>query len=321
DLMRAAYPLWFALEAEAGEQLYVKTGGLDIGFPDEPSFRTTKASADAARLHYEDLTQDEVRDRFPQFRLDDEMHALYQEDAGFLRASRCVLAHTRLAQVRGTTVIAQTPVMDILPTAQGVTVKTATEAYSGDRLIITAGSWAKAILAKQRIPLPLRVMPCQLAFFAATPSDAFVPGRFPTFFFHLNGSYGEEPYGIPDDGQGVKVTTFYGWDTVSDPSEVDYTPSEAWVEGIRQFSRHYLPDADAPLVSTRRCLYTVTPDKHFVIDRHPDYPQIVIGAGFSGHGFKFSTLVGKILAELALQGKTEHDISLFQLTRSFSHQV
>ncbi|MEL6249654.1 MAG: FAD-dependent oxidoreductase, partial [Cyanobacteria bacterium J06627_15] len=145
----------------------------------------------------------------------------------------------------------------------------------------------------------------------------FEPGTFPVFFAHMNGIYGEMPYGIPheDPSIGVKITTFYGWDTVDRPSEVDYAPSQAWTEHIRDFARDYIPDAAGPLLSTRRCLYTLTPDKHFIVDQHPNYPHVVIGAGFSGHGFKFTTLTGKMLADIAIEGSTPHDTSLFKLAR------
>jgi glycine/D-amino acid oxidase-like deaminating enzyme len=133
----------------------------------------------------------------------------------------------------------------------------------------------------------------------------------------MNGPYGEMPYGIPheDPSIGLKITTFYGWDTVEKPSQVDYTPSQDWTERIRDFAKQYIPDAAGPLLSTRRCLYTLTPDKQFVIDQHPNHPQVVIGAGFSGHGFKFTTLMGKMLADLALDDRTPHDTSLFKLAR------
>ncbi|GAB4385718.1 MAG: N-methyl-L-tryptophan oxidase [Elainellaceae cyanobacterium] len=317
NLMRAAYPLWFALEAEAGEQLYVKTGGLDLSFPDQLSFQDLRRSMDQAQLPYEHLTTSEVHQRFPQFCLDDGMEAFYQEDSGFLKASRCVLSHIRLAQARGATVIDATPVTKIIPNVNGVEIKTIADTYYADRLIITAGGWAKSLLAEQDIHLPLQIMPCQLGFYQSQNSVEFVPGQLPVFFFHMVGDYGEMPYGIPhaEEAIGIKLTTFQGWETVEHPDQVDYTPSLEWTEGMRRFAQQYLPRAAGPLLSTRRCLYTLTPDQHFVIDTHPNHKQIAIAAGFSGHGFKFSTLVGKMLTELALNGKTEYDTSLFKLSR------
>lgn len=317
NLMRDAYPLWFALQEEAGEQLYVKTGGLDFGFPETDTFQTLKSSMDTAELPYEHLSRAEIRDRYPQFVLKAGMEGLFQPESGLLRASRCVLAHTRLAQERGATVMDQTPVLQVTPSTSGVTVQTDKGTFSGDRIVLTAGSWAKGLLAEQGIELPLKIMPCQLGFYAPSQPANFEPGTFPVFFAHMNGDYGEMPYGIPheDPSLGVKITTFYGWNTVEHPSQVDYTPSQAWTERMRGFAKDYIPGAAGPLVSTRRCLYTLTPDKHFIVDQHPDYPQVVIGAGFSGHGFKFTTLMGKMLADLALNGQTPHDTSLFEVTR------
>ncbi|MEO0408386.1 MAG: N-methyl-L-tryptophan oxidase [Cyanobacteria bacterium P01_A01_bin.135] len=317
DLMRDAYPLWFALQEEAGEQLYVKTGGLDFGPPDAETFQALKASMDTAGLDYEHISCDEIRDRYPQFTLDEGMEGLFHPDSGLLRTSRCVLAHQRLAQARGATVIDQTPVVSITPTAAGAEVQTAKDTFTCDRLVLTVGSWAKGLLAEQGIDLPLKIMPCQLGFYQPKRAADFEPGRFPVFFAHMNGDYGEMPYGIPheDPSIGVKITTFYGWPTVTSPSEVDYTPSQDWTERIRGFAQQYIPDAAGPLLSTRRCLYTLTPDKDFIVDAHPHYPHVVIGAGFSGHGFKFTTLLGKMLADLAVEGSTPHNTSLFKVAR------
>ncbi|MGB3291778.1 MAG: N-methyl-L-tryptophan oxidase [Phormidesmis sp.] len=317
DLMRAAYPLWFALQAEAGEQLYVKTGGLDFGSPETDTFLALKASMDAAKLDYEYLSRSDISERYPQFALKEGMAGLFHADSGLLRASRCVLAHLRLAQARGATVMDKTPAVAVIPSEHGVVVKTAKETFTSDRIILTAGSWAKGLLAKQGIDLPLKIMPCQLGFYQPDNPADFTPGKFPVFFAHMNGQYGEMPYGIPheDPSVGVKVTTFYGWDTVNRPEEVDYTPSDRWTEDIRDFARAYIPGAAGPLICTRRCLYTLTPDKDFIVDRHPGYPHVVVGAGFSGHGFKFTTLTGKMLADIAVEGSTPHDTSLFKVTR------
>ncbi|MEM6444968.1 MAG: N-methyl-L-tryptophan oxidase [Cyanobacteria bacterium P01_D01_bin.123] len=317
NLMRAAYPLWFALQAEAEEQLYVKTGGLDFGFPEVDTFQALKSSMDAAQLDYEHLSRDEIHQRYPQFALDTGMEGLFNADTGLLRASHCVLAHIRLAQARGATVMDRTPVLQVMPSDIGAEVLTETDRFTCDRLIITVGSWAKSLLADQGIDLPLKIMPCQLGFYQPENPTDFKPGAFPVFFAHTNGDYGEMPYGIPhaDPSIGVKVTTFYGWKTVEKPSQVDYTPSQKWTEDIRNFSRQYIPGAAGALLSTRRCLYTLTPDKHFIVDRHPTYPHIAIGAGFSGHGFKFTTLLGNMLADLAIAGETPHDTSLFRLAR------
>jgi sarcosine oxidase len=122
-------------------------------------------------------------------------------------------------------------------------------------------------------------------------------------------------YGIPSyNGSGLKVA-FHGGEPVQHVSEINYAPDDERIEAIRRFSRRHLPGADAPLKSTRICLYTMTPDEDFIVDIHPEYPQIVFASPCSGHGFKFSTLMGSILTDLALNGTTEHDISLFRMKR------
>jgi monomeric sarcosine oxidase len=314
ELLRSTFPLWFALEAAARESLYMRTGGLDIGRPELSSFQALKAGMTQTQIPYEVLSVAAMRDRFPLFCLEAGMEGLYQAEAGILAASRCVWAQLRLAQAKGAVICDRTPVTKLLPRANSITVHTPTDLYHADRLVIAAGSWAGELLASIGVALPLQIMPTQVVFFQPDRPADFQPDRFPVFLIQTEESNGH--YGLPIvDQTGVKFSTFYGWDTVAHPSQVDYEPSLAWVEAIRAFLRRYLPSANGKLLSTRRCLYCLTPDKHFVIDRHPDYPHIVFATGFSGHGFKFVPLVGKILTELLLAGETQHDIQLFRRSR------
>lgn len=321
NLMRAAYPLWFALEEEAGETLYVQTGELDFGWPEASTLQQLAASMEQEKLPYERLSVAEIQQRFPQFKLEEGMEGLYQEDSGVLKASKCVLAHIRLAQKYGAIVQEKTPVTQIKLASNQVEVQTSKQTYNAGKLIIAAGSWTKKILANLGLQLPLKIMPCQVVFFEPDNPDNFRPGAFPVFLAHMNRDCGEFPYGIPICAQtGVKLSTFYGWKTVDDVSEVDYTPSSVWIEKMRDFSRQYLPGANGKLLETRYCLYTMTPDKHFLLDRHPEYDNVLIAGGFSGHGFKFTTLVGNILSDLAIKGETVSDISLFKISR-FSEKL
>ena len=315
-LMRAAYPLWFALEKEAKETLYIKTGELDFGLINAPSMKEVANSMTREKIPYETLTTTEIKQRFPQFTIPETMEGLYQADTGILKASRCVLSHLKLAQKYGATIEYNTPVVNLTRKGQEITIKTNNNTYVCQQLIIAAGSWTKQLLKPLGLSLPLTIMPCQLAFFKVNNSDNFLPGNFPIFLAHLIGNYGQFPYGIPScDHQGLKLSTFYGWDTVESIKEVDYTPCLQWIEILRTFLQQYIPDANGALIETRRCLYTMTPDKHFIIDQHPEYDNIFIAAGFSGHGFKFTTLVGKILTDLVTKKETEHDLSLFKINR------
>jgi sarcosine oxidase len=221
-----------------------------------------------------------------------------------------------LAQATGAVIQANTPVTQVSCKSDRVEVRTELETYSAGKLVITVGSWTRSLLATLGLNLPLSIMPCQLAFFKADKPEDYELGKLPVFMAHMNGSYGEIPYGIPSiNGSGVKISTFYGWQTVNHPKQVDYNPKDEWVKHLRTFIRSSIPGANGSLVSSRICLYTMTPDKHFIIDQHPEHQHVVFGAGFSGHGFKFSTLIGQILADLALSGSTPHDISLFRVSR------
>jgi sarcosine oxidase len=187
--------------------------------------------------------------------------------------------------------------------------------FSAGKLIITAGPWAKSVLGDLGLDLPLTPMRCQVAYFRPSNPADYEPERFPTFIAHLANIYGRMPYGMASYADsGVKVA-FHKGQPVNHPSEVNYTPGDDEIERIRSFTRNHLPGADAPVASTMICLYTMTPDEHFLIDKHPAHSHVVFGAGFSGHGFKFSTLIGSILTEIALKGHTEHDIGLFSVSR------
>jgi sarcosine oxidase len=314
-LSKATYPAWKALEEDAGEKLYVRTGGLDFGPQDDAMLRNTLDSVRLMGIPHEILTPLEAQKRFPQFRFTDDMSILYQSDSGMLPASKCVLAHLRLAKQRGATVLANTPVTKVTVQSGGVEVQANSTNFRAGKLIIATGPWAKSVLGDLGLDLPLTPMRCQVAYFHPSNSADYEPERFPTFIAHLAHIYGRMPYGMASyEDSGVKVA-FHKGQPVNHPSEVNYAPGDDEIERIRSFTRKHLPGADAPLASTMICLYTMTPDEHFLIDRHPEHSHVVFGAGFSGHGFKFSTLIGSILADLALTGQTMHDIDLFSVSR------
>jgi sarcosine oxidase len=318
NLAKATYPLWFALQEEAGETLHFKTGGLDFGLPAEASLQDSIESLRISGIPYEILQPREAERRFKQFRFDDDMLILYQPESGLLAPSKCVRAHVRLAEKHGATIRAHTPVTDMTIHGDSVEVVTAGETYSAGRLIVSAGAWAGRLLETTGLRLPLQPLRCQEAYFQplnVDPTD-YETGRMPVFIYHRNYEVGEAMYGLPShDGSGVKAAC-HGGQQVNHPSEVNYTPDADVIDKIRVFTRKYLPAiGDGALVSTRICLYTMTPDEHFIIDQHPAYSHIIIAAGFSGHGFKFSTGIGSILCDLALHGVTSHDISLFKVTR------
>jgi monomeric sarcosine oxidase len=313
-LMKSAFPAWSALEAESGETLYIRTGGLDFGRPKQSNLRNVMNALDTEAIPYELWTPTEAQKHYPQFRFDHDLLILYQADAGILSASKCVRTMIRLAEQHGAEIRTNTPIVQITPYADSVEVKTASETFSAAKLIVTAGSWAKSVLAALGLDLPLTPLRCQEVYFETENPTDYEPSRFPTFIGHMLDVYDRDPYGIASHlGSGLKVG-FHGGQPVEHPAQINYTPDEKETGRALTIAQQYLPGVKA-VRSSRICLYTMTPDEHFLIDKHPEYPYIVFGGGCSGHSFKFSPLIGSILTDLALNGTTEHDISLFNVQR------
>ena len=317
-LAHLSYPLWRELEAESGERLLRIVGGLDFGAADEDSLVATRETLADADMPFEWLTPQEVSTRFPQFRLDDHMMGLYQPDGGVLSASPCVTAAARMALQHGATLQTGARVTAIEPLSDSVTVRTADESFSAARLVVSAGSWSGPLLRSIGLDLPLQPTREQLFFFDTQDPAAFTPERMP--YFREHGSRHAlhsllHFYGIPNiDGCGFKASIHTNGEP-TDPDNTLRTVDDSVCETLRAFFRRHIPLADSPLKSGRVCLYTMTPDEHFILDRHPEHAHIAIGAGFSGHGFKFGVGSGQILADLVTRGATDLDISLFALSR------
>lgn len=315
-LARAAYPLWHDLEAEAGETLFTLSGGLDFGLPETPSLQAVARTLRATGIPHEILTAGEAMARFPQFRLPEAMRVIYQGDAGVLAASTCVRVQVRLAQAHGATVVANSPVTHVDLSEHQVSVTTPDATYSGGALLASPGAWGKMLFAGLGLDLPLTPTQTQENYFAAEPAADYAADRFPAFICHDDSRYGFLPYGLPSvGGSGLKVG-LHGGPPITDVDATDRRPSEAVIADSRDFIRTFLPDAaGSPLVAARPCLYTMTPDQHFIIDTHPAYPNVGVSASCSGHAFKFSTLIGRILCDLVLTGQTDQNINLFRLSR------
>lgn len=312
-LAQAAFPLWRALEEESGAALLLQTGGLDCALPDTPSFEATRASLAAVGVAFEELDRGGIAERFPQFQLPDRTVGLYQRDAGILNASRCVATFAAEARRHGATVRMGEAAQQLAPAGGGIVVRTATASYAADRLVVTAGSWARPLLLQLGLDLPLTVTKEQIAFFKPHTPALFEPGRFPIFIHHETESrayYGFPIFGLP----GIKVAQHGGGSRVAPESDDrDVVPKR--LDELRAYVAQLLPQAAGKIIFAQTCRYTSTPDGHFIIDRHPEYPQIVVGSPCSGHGFKFGALIGKILADLAERGATDQPIGMFGLRR------
>ena len=310
ELMKHAYAEWREVEKESGKDLLFTTGSVIIGPEGHDYLHEMRVSLDAASVESEWWDQRQLADRFPQFRIGDSVEVLWQKDTGFLYASECVLTYLQLAEVHGAEVREDTPVIEINWQGTHPEVITKGERFRGKKVIVTAGGWTGQIL--NELNLPLTVTRQQVVYYQPTNASLFQQGRFPIF---LDVTWNQVLYGFPVFRRaGIKVAR-HGMGQPVSPDTCDRTPDPEYIEHLRSFLRERIPDAAGEALFAQVCLYTETPDEDFIIDTHPDCTNLVLATGFSGHGFKFASLVGRILSEMALEDTTGFDISPFQLAR------
>jgi sarcosine oxidase len=314
-LLRRAYELWRELESLSGVKLLHVTGGLYLGPPGHELIAGSLASARQHQLPHELLSPDDLRGRFPQFHLPEGHAAFFEQDAGFLLPEKAVAAHAAVALRHGADLRAHEPALDWSASRDGVTVRTAHHVYRARSLVITAGPWTSRLL-----PLladRIRVTRQPLLWFWPREPDAFVLGKFPCWCAASDAGglcYG--PPMLPDDPAplGLKVAHHFPGAPTS-PEAVIRTLLPGDADHVRAALARLLPAANGPLLSHRICLYSYSPDHHFLIDQHPHHKNVHFAAGFSGHGFKFSPVLGELLADLALTGTTPHPIGFLRLHR------
>jgi sarcosine oxidase len=322
-LLLRAYELWAEAEKEADADLLTLTGGLYLGPPDSTTFAGSLRAAQEWDLPHEVLEPDAVRARFPTFAPAADELAVFEERAGFVRPEAAVAAHLELAARDGADLRFGQQVLSWDATGDGVRVRTAEGEHSAERLVISPGAWAPTVLAD--LGLPLRVER-QVQYWFAPPGGVEPFAGNPVYVAEqaersASGTSistgGAQIYGFPamdgPDG-GVKVAFFRrGRDT--DPDALDRVVTDAEVQEMRARVGDTLPGLVGPVLRTVPCMYTTTPDEHFVIDTHPEHANVIVACGFSGHGFKFVPVVGEILADLATTGATAHPIALFDPRR------
>jgi sarcosine oxidase len=312
-LLLRAYELWAEAEKEADADLLTLTGGLYLGPPHSTTFAGSLRAAREWDLPHEVLEPDELRARFPTFAPAPDELAVFEERAGFVRPEAAVAAHLELAARNGADLRFGQQVLSWDAAAgDGVRVRTAEGEHTAERLVIAPGAWAPAVLAG--LGLPLRVER-QVQYWFAPPGgvDPYIGNP----VYVAEQAEGAQIYGFPamdgPDG-GVKVAFFRrGHD--ADPDALDRVVTDAEVQEMRTRVADTLPGLVGPVVRTVPCMYTTTPDEHFVIATHPEHAGVTVACGFSGHGFKFVPVVGEILADLATTGTTAHPIALFDPRR------
>lgn len=295
--MPATFHLWHDLEQESGARLLQVTGGLYLARQGAPWLMDCRATLDSLGFSYQLMDSAGLRYAYPQFQAPDDWCALYQAHTGILAATRCVETLVAQAQRHGAELRAETPVLAVEPDGDRVRVQLAGgETLVAARAILAAGPWSGRFLAELvDFAVPLRVTRQQVAYFAVRDPAAFAVGTFPIFIAALD----EHFYGFPIwERPGTIKLALEQTARTADPDGPRHVDDDLSAR-LSELVAAYLPGADPAPVHAEPCLYTETPTRAFVIDRHPQHPQIVIAAGFSGRGFKHTIAVGKLLDELA----------------------
>ncbi len=300
--------LWDELAHETGRHLYTETGVLTLGQPDDghtvPGYDVMRSVG----LPVERLSPQECHQRFPQFRPDGFGAITYNPIGGMLYATECLLALADRLRARGGVLREGVHVTRVKPAAEGARVILADgSVLTADRVVVTAGPWVHDVLPD--LSLPVRATRQQISYFEGLSPDEFAIGKFPVFLA------GMHYYGFPLHGHGWFKAASHQLGATVDPNK-PYTPDEDELEAVRAFLRDVIPSAaNARLATFDHCMYDLTPDEDFILDKHPGTGNIVIGSGFSGHGFKFGILVGELLAALAVGEPTQFSLDRFRLDR------
>ena len=312
-LTPSSYEAWRVVEEESGIPLVHTTGMVNLARPDTEGGRILDAYVDAMSAHdiaHEDLGAEELMARWPQFRLDPGMRALVQPDGGILDIRKAGAVHRALARARGATVLGDTPVTAIRSGADGVELDTPAGTVHADRVVLCAGAWTASLLAGLGVDWPIRLTQEQVTYYATPNLRAFAPDRFPIWIWHGD----EEYYGFPVFGEvATKAAQDLGGPTV-DVGPASWEPDPERVRRVAEFVDGILPGYSGPELYTRCCLYDMPPDRNFVVDHVPGHPNVTVCIG-AGHAAKFAGLLGRILAELTLDGGTAFPIAPFAADR------
>lgn len=308
-LMKDAYPLWESLEEQAQEELFVRCGMTFFGPDDHPHMRATEASLLQNNLSFDKLSGTVAQNRVPGLRFHSGEVVIFQKEGGFLRANACLLSNVRLAQKYGAQLHQNTAVRAIFQHKNEVVLQTDDNEFVFDRVIVTAGAWMGQLLSS--LNLPLRVTRQQIVYLSARHPQLFDAANFPVWI-----DAASLYYGFPMDGRinGVKFASHHVGETVQ-PDEVARVVDENYVQQAIDYAAKRLPDLQNEVTYSAVCLYTNTPNEDFILDKVPTMPNVWMVSGCSGHGFKFTVLLGYIAATLASGGTYQRDISRFSLEK------
>lgn len=310
-LVQLAYRLWDELEQESGKKLFLKTGGLMLGKQDLKVFQGSSRSAVQHGIQYEYLNGSEIKNRFPIFKPATDTVALFEKNAGILFPEECIRTNLELAKMGDVDFHFGETVVQIKNKGDLVEIQTDKETYDVRKVIVSAGAWIGGLFPELQLPLTVKR---QVLFWykcVSANAENFLPERFPIYIWEHEAD--NIFYGFPDLGDGIKIAVHHqGKLTTAD--QVDRTVSPEEIDQMTSIVNHYF-DAQLVFNYATVCMYTNTPDEDFIIDFHPGNKNIIVASACSGHGFKFSSAIGKILSEMILDEPISFDLSPFNIGR------
>ena len=306
--------IWNYLQAQTNDPIFMKTGVISFGLPDSKFVDHALEGAQKYNIEHEYFEDGpSFHDRWADLQFEDKIHGVYEPHAGILFPENIIRTFKRLALDEGAELKVHEPVEEITILDQSVLIKTNKKAYTADQVIVAAGAYNNKLFAQMDLNIKLEPSRRTIGWFDADETH-YGADVFPGFFGETHhGVY----YGFPSVlGTGVKIGKFYDIGNV-EPEYMEtvfngYSHDE---KDLRDFLNEHMPNATGNLNKGAVCMFTNTSDEDFVIDKHPQHDHIVLAAGFSGHGFKHSAAIGEILAQLAIKGESEIDISAFSAKR------
>ncbi len=310
--VNAAYPLWAELERESGKKLLLETGGLLLGREDTAVVQGARLSAETHGVAFDYLDAAELRRRFPAFRPSPDTVGVWEKKAGILFPEECIKAFLALAAANHADIRCNETVLEIIPQKEGVEVTTSRGRYRAEKVIVSAGAWLETLLPELAVSFTIeRQVVCWFQNENGQPVPHLLPDKMPIYIWEY--LPGKLFYGFPDLGNGIKIGFHHAGRHIR-PGELRQEVSAAEISEIQAIAGSYL-DLEPVFHSSSVCMYMNTPDEHFIVDVYPACADILVASPCSGHGFKFSSVIGKILSEWATGQPTEFDLSPFALAR------
>ena len=306
-LAKKAFDLWDRLAELSGEALLRRQSCLSLGSAESSMIRGVLQAAAEHDLPIELLNPVQIAERFPMFRIEPSTVGVLEQQAGVLAVEKGVLAQLKVAESTGfATVLSETVLVNVIHRGGRVVVETTRGEFECRQLVITAGAWVKSLLREANLPLTIMR---QVQHWFAKPHGQEL--QFPIFLYETErGAF----YGLAEEPSefGWKVSQHYGAPELPHPDEVDWSVSDGDIRPVREFLHRQMPEVDPTPLASEVCQYTLTPSRHFLIDRLPDQPNVTVACGFSGHGYKFAPVVSELLADLAFDKSSPWHADIFQ---------